>query len=188
MARRSGPREPTAEEIRLWRQAMQSAKPLRNNRNRAPELPPLPENDPGEVELPVLSPAPLRFPERIASRLSVRSQPLLEHGKAPGVDKKTADRLRQGERTVEATLDLHGYTGREAHEALGRFLRASYDLNRRCVLVITGKGVRGDGLLRGEVPRWLNAEPLRGLILAFSYAQPKDGGSGALYVLIKRRR
>lgn len=160
--------------------------PLRNNKNRAPEPPPL-EDGAERIEPPAL-PLRLHLPERAPSRPSVRSQPPLEHGRAPGVDKKTAERLRQGERTVEGTLDLHGYTGRQAHAALGRFVRASYDLNRRCVLVITGKGVQGDGLLRSEVPRWLNAEPLRSLILAFSYAQPKDGGSGALYVLIKRKR
>ena len=58
--------------------------------------------------------------------------------------------------------------------------------------MITGKGLKGDtwspGVLREAVPGWLNAPPLRGIVLSFAYAQPQHGGSGALYVLLKRRR
>ena len=54
---------------------------------------------------------------------------------------------------------------------------------------ITGKGGReGTGVIRAQVPRWLNEPRLRPLILAFEYAQPKDGGMGALYILLRRRR
>ena len=88
-------------------------------------------------------------------------------------------------------MDLHGMTQDQAHRALNAFIDASSHAGRRCVLVITGKGGRGDGsvgVLREQVPRWLNQAPLRPLVLAFSYATPKDGGEGALYVLLKRKR
>lgn len=89
----------------------------------------------------------------------------------------------------------------KAHRALADFIaRAAHD-GLRCVLVITGKGlrklggeedgrIRADdlGILRNAVPRWLNESPTRARILAFGAAQPKDGGGGALYVLLRRGR
>jgi|TARA_Y100000294_G_scaffold153626_1_gene152684 DNA-nicking Smr family endonuclease len=92
---------------------------------------------------------------------------------------------------IEATLDLHGLTQAEAHRALGAFLRGSRSAGKRTVLVITGKGgVKGSerGVLRDAVPRWLNEGPNRRMIRGFSFAAPKDGGQGALYVLLKRLR
>ena len=88
----------------------------------------------------------------------------------------------------EATIDLHGLTRTEAHRALNAFLEGAQEAGRRSVLVITGKGSRGEGVLRDSVPHWLNAEPNRRMIRAFSHAAPKDGGQGALYVLLKRRK
>ena len=90
---------------------------------------------------------------------------------------------------IDASLDLHGLTQEVAHAALIRFVNGSAQLGRRCLLVVTGKGNReGAGILRTQVPRWLNEPALRSLILAFAYAQPKHGGEGALYVLLKRQR
>lgn len=91
---------------------------------------------------------------------------------------------------MEASLDLHGLSQEEAHQALARFLARAAQAGRRCVLVVTGKGVKagGEGILRASVPRWLNAPELRAQVLAFTYAAPKDGGTGALYILLKRRR
>lgn len=59
---------------------------------------------------------------------------------------------------------------------------------KRALLVITGKGSSGGGVLRTTVPRWLTEAPLKPLVLAHAPAQPKDGGSGALYVLLRRKR
>ena len=59
---------------------------------------------------------------------------------------------------------------------------------KRCVLVITGKGLSSGGVLRDQVPRWLNLAPNRARVLAFDYARQHHGGAGALYVLLKRRR
>ena len=56
--------------------------------------------------------------------------------------------------------------------------------------MVTGKGVgkKGAGVLRSAVPRWLNQMPNRDKVLAFDYARQKDGGVGALYILLRRRR
>ncbi len=117
--------------------------------------------------------------------------PALAPGTIAGVDRATAERLRRGGLVIDGRLDLHGLTQDEAHAALERFLGGSAARGRRCVLVITGKGLGdgfGRGVLRQAVPRWLNEPPNRARILAVMPAQPKHGGAGALYVLLKRKR
>jgi DNA-nicking Smr family endonuclease len=116
--------------------------------------------------------------------------PPLTHDASPGLDRRTAERLRRGALAIEARLDLHGMTQEEAHRALDAFLARAAQAGKRSVLVITGKGGRssGDGVLRAAVPRWLNEAPNRGRLLAFAPAQPQHGGAGALYLLLKRRR
>lgn len=112
-------------------------------------------------------------------------KPELEHGRAPGLDRRTSERLRRGKLPIEATIDLHGMSRDDAHRALTAFITAHRLGGKRCVRVVTGKG---RGILKDAVPEWLNNAPLRGHILGFSYARRDDGGSGALYVLLKRYR
>ncbi len=126
---------------------------------------------------PAHGPTPPRLPE-------------LSLDASPGLDARSAERLRRGEMPIEARLDLHGHTQDEAQEALLAFVERAWRARRRTLLVITGKGRRGEGegVLRAAVPRWLNAAPLRRHLLAFARAQPKDGGAGALYLLLRRQR
>jgi DNA-nicking Smr family endonuclease len=78
-------------------------------------------------------------------------------------------------------------TQSEAHAALRAFVRSARAAGRRCILVVTGKGSAATGgVLRREVPRWLDEPELRAGILGVVEAQPKDGGAGALYVLLRR--
>ncbi len=116
--------------------------------------------------------------------------PPLKPGGGSGIDRSTNERLRRGRMAIEARLDLHGLTQSAAHDAVDRFLYNSQRNGRRCVLVITGKGPvdQGGGILRSAVPRWLAEPGLRSLIVAIHHAQPRDGGDGALYLLLKRRR
>ena len=116
--------------------------------------------------------------------------PNIQHGDAPGLDKRTAQRLRRGRINVEAHLDLHGLKQDEAHMALNRFLTQSSNVGRRCVLVITGKGAlsQGGGVLRKMVPLWLNENTNRKFVLSFTYSTPADGGTGAIYILLKRKQ
>ena len=114
-----------------------------------------------------------------------------EHGEAPGLDRRTKTRLRRGQVSIEARIDLHGLTQPEAHAQLLRFLESAFEKGVRSVLVITGKGLRANGkigVLRSSVPRWLNQKPARDWIRAFDHAANRDGGDGALYVLLRRRK
>jgi DNA-nicking Smr family endonuclease len=107
-----------------------------------------------------------------------------------GLDRATGERLKRGLRPIEARLDLHGMTQAEAHRALAEFVRLSTMRGRRCVLVVTGRGRGRDepGILRNAVPRWLEGTAMRQQILAVAPAQPRHGGGGALYLLLRRRR
>ena len=176
------------DEADLFALAMREVKPLRQERaKRAPadDVPPeaRAETAPEAVRA---GPRLERLPARTTDRL-----PELKSGASPGLDKRTAVRLKRGQLAIDGRIDLHGMTQDKAHRALEKFLTASQGAGQRCVLVITGKGLRPTGetgVLRNLVPRWMNAPAIRGRVLSFCTAQPRDGGTGALYVLLKRKR
>jgi len=125
------------------------------------------------------------------SWLHTRKGADLSHGSALGLDRRTAERFRRGLMPIEGTLDLHGHNRASGRQALKCFLTNHQAAGRRCVLIITGKGLKEDwsiGVLRQAVPQWLNTEEFRKLILAFAYARPHHGGRGALYILLRRNR
>jgi len=113
----------------------------------------------------------------------------LTHGSQDNIDRKTAYRFKSGQMTCEARLDLHGYTQQQSYDKLILFIKKSFDSKKRCVHIITGKGrkeIENSGVLKDMVPIWLNSPELRPYILMFSYAKIRDGGEGALYVLLKK--
>lgn len=107
---------------------------------------------------------------------------------APALDGKRAARFRKGELPVEARIDLHGLTLDLAHRALAGFLIQARERGQRVVLVITGKGGVEGGALKRLVPLWLSTPPLAATIAAMTPARPHHGGSGALYVYLRRKR
>jgi len=153
----------------LWRRATRGVEPLRA-RPAAP--PPAPRPPP---------PAPRRAAALFAP---VPAPPPLDH--FAGLDRASAERLRRGRFDIAARLDLHGMTQEQAHRALLHFIPAARAAGHRCVLVITGRGSAGGGVLRQAVPRWLEEPGLRPHLLAVAPARPRDGGSGALYLLLRR--
>ena len=100
------------------------------------------------------------------------------------IDRKTLRNIKKGKMVVEAILDMHGMTQDEAYEALSRFLLSCESQNKKYVLVITGKGEEGKGVLKKNTPLWLSSLPLSDMVKSFSTALPQDGGSGALYVFL----
>jgi DNA-nicking Smr family endonuclease len=87
---------------------------------------------------------------------------------------------------VAATIDLHGLDQDRARAALTAFLLRGWAEHRRSILVITGKGALGDGILRRRVPEWLAEPPLRQIVAGLSEAHRRHGGEGAIYVALKR--
>jgi len=97
-------------------------------------------------------------------------------------------RLRRGGFPVDGSLDLHGKTAGEAKEAIAEFLRDKRARGERCVLIIHGKGEHSPGpaVLRGEISAWLSQGAASNHVAAFATAMDEDGGSGAVYVLLRR--
>ena len=99
-------------------------------------------------------------------------------------------RVARGTEGIDGRLDLHGLTQAEAHHALLRFLRTGQERGARIVLVITGKGDGSGerGVLKRQVPLWLRLPEFRAYIVGFEDAAHGHGGTGALYVRLKRGR
>lgn len=173
-------RRPTglsAEDAALWRAVTFDMQPLRQRRAAAAAAIAAPAR-------PVIQPA--APPPARSKPVPIPSAP---QPAAAGLDRRTANRLRRGRLDIDGRLDLHGLTQAEAHHALTEQVRSAYAAGRRVLLVVTGKGFRdGTGVLRAAVPRWLDDPPLRNLVLSAVPARPGDGGAGALYVLVRRRR
>lgn len=169
----------------LWREAMRNVTPLPGRPGRAPR-----SIDAAHSPSAAAPPAPSPAPHPRAAGFADPGPPLSQGWSGAGLDRATAERLKRGMHPIEARLDLHGMTRSEAHRALLGFIADSRAAGRRCVLVITGRGLAtGEpGILRRAVPRWLDEPGLRPQVLAIAAAQPRHGGTGALYLLLRRRR
>jgi DNA-nicking Smr family endonuclease len=161
----------------LWHSAMGDAQPLAGTPRRAPARPtPRTSSEPAAVR-----PAP-------APRPPQRETPDLDPQRPIGIDRRNWLRLKRGQIGIERSVDLHGLTQEQAHGHLAHFLAESQRAGLRAVLVVTGKGGPQGGVLRQMVPRWLNEGANRERILAVAPAQPRHGGAGALYLLLRRAR
>jgi len=110
-------------------------------------------------------------------------------GHQPSLDPQLLRKLRAGEIALQGHVDLHGLTREEAKASLERFLLASRQAGKRCVLVVHGRGLHSEDqipVLKAGVQLWLTRGRIARWVLAFSTARPHDGGSGAVYVLLRR--
>jgi DNA-nicking Smr family endonuclease len=101
-------------------------------------------------------------------------------------DRGRERRVRRGKLEIEATLDLHGHSRQSARSSLKRFLTAEQARGRRVVVVVTGAGRGGEGVLRRCLPEWLGESDLRALTSGYAQAHRSHGGAGAFYVFLKR--
>lgn len=178
MARRPA----TVPDAHLFELAMRDVTPLRRRKSRAKPAAPVvaaaPAPEPiarraAYMPLPVQAPPP-RAPSRKAPE--------------PGLDKNTARRFERGELPIDSAIDLHGLTQARAHEALDAFVANAVRAGARVLLVVTGKGRLGEGILRKHVPDWLKLGPHASRILRLASARIQHGGEGAYYVLLRRNR
>lgn len=118
------------------------------------------------------------------------STPYLQSGDHSQIDGNNAAKLAKGNYPIDETLDLHGMTKIMAWERLQSKVTHAYESGLRCLLVITGKGEgkEGAGVIKRELPHWLNEPDMRPKVLMYTQAQPKHGGSGAWYVLIRKKK
>lgn len=167
---------PLSEEDRvLWSLVARSAKPLRGKIAVEPpaadiQPPPTPQPPLPLTTSLVAKPKSLAVPHRL--------------------DEPTLDKLSKGRLPIEGRVDLHGMTQEQAYSLLYSFLHRAHAGGVRYVLVITGKGSSsgGDGVLRRSVPAWLSTPAFRPLVSSHDHAARHHGGSGALYVRLRRVR
>ena len=170
-------RKLSAEELRLWRQAVG-------------------DDEPGGEP----SDAPESGPGSDGQRPTATNRPRRSKGGAPApgrLGKHETRAIRRGTLAIDDRIDLHGMTQANAHGALAAFIRDGAERGLRCVLVITGKGggpvvddgafaPRRTGVLRTAVPQWLAEPDLAAHVIGLQTALPRDGGAGALYVLLRK--
>jgi DNA-nicking Smr family endonuclease len=112
-------------------------------------------------------------------------------GSVVGLDPRLLRRLRQGEFAYQDHIDLHGLTSEEARVRVDAFLTRAYQTHKRCVLIVHGRGLSSKDkipVLKSRVTGWLSRGRWARIVLAFSSARSYDGGTGALYVLLRRDR
>lgn len=173
----------------LFRQAVGEVEPVRSKKDLAP-----PKEPPSAASLRIQSDeaeALTRLAELVTGEgpFDLADSDEYIEGYAPGLDAKILQRLRRGDYSVQAHLDLHGMFKVDAKEALDRFIQESRLGGRRCVLVVTGRGLHSKDsipVLKEGVQGWLSRGRLARHVLAFTTARPQDGGAGAVYVLLRR--
>jgi DNA-nicking Smr family endonuclease len=182
----------TPEEKAVWRQHTKHDEKLRAEERDCEQQTEITTN----VSAPNAEPRRSIKPQNpVTTNPKTQATKSLEKSVAVDIDRRTAMRFRKGKMQIDARLDLHGHTRETAYIQLLAFIHQSYQLGRRCVLVITGRGLfqkntppQERGILRGALRSWLNDSAIRPFILAYDQAQIKDGGEGAFYVLLKRKR
>ena len=184
----------------LWQVIAKTIKPLKNNLFH----PALEENKKQNHINNPSKPLPVSK-KNFSKKESVLPEGVTPKNNAAGMtqqggqelDGRLNERLRRGQIEIDVTVDLHGHSQREAHHILQTTILTAYKAKKRCVLVITGKGRHSGrrdsydlepGILKKMTPQWLSEPPLSDVVLKTHTARPKDGGSGALYVLLRRHR
>jgi DNA-nicking Smr family endonuclease len=175
-----------AKDVDLFAQAMAGVAPLKGRRK--PVGVPPPQDDPS-------SPLTERSPPAVAMIPGAMASDLTSAGAVAVLpfDRDVDRALSRGRRAPEAKLDLHGMTLVAAERAVARFLAQSAAEGRRVVLIVTGKGLRLEGgrvfggRIRAEFAGWLERADNRALVAGLRAAHPRHGGSGAFYVLLRRR-
>ncbi len=189
MSRRK-PRGLSPEEKELWSRVVQTAEAHKTPQTLF-------------TDAPILAPTKKTpKPEPIAPfKIGQKSRPAQTAMPAPAspitMDKRAFTKMKRGKMSPDAKIDLHGMTQDEAHPALINTILNAHAAGKRLVLVVTGKGkVRDDGgpipvrtgILKHAVPQWLKQAPLKQIVLQTNQANQSHGGSGALYVYLRRQR
>ncbi|MDH5517722.1 MAG: Smr/MutS family endonuclease [Gammaproteobacteria bacterium] len=168
-------------DLHLFREAMQDVKPIQHNRVVHHKKPQTGRRNAstGAQHKPDLD-------DRHYSTGAVTDCDIILGFERPGLQKSVMKKLRQGKMLVEDSLDLHGYSAEQARTALIEFMQYCQQQQLKVVCIVHGKGFGSSDrkpVIKPLVNQWLQQTDQ---VLGFCSAQPKDGGSGAVYVLLRR--
>lgn len=187
----ASPSPPEVDDEALFRAATAGAVPIPpEDRNRIDGPPPLHAPSPTEREH---AEALAELSDLVSGNGAFDVSDTEEHveGIVVGVDPRIVHRLRAGDFSYQAHLDLHGLTADEAKDAVRAFILRALRAGHRCVLLIHGRGLNSRDqrpVLKDGLKTWLTRGELARVVLAFSTARSCDGGAGAMYVLLRRER
>jgi len=154
-------------EKKIWRHVSQTVSPRRKPKGKG-SAKPLPSREDFANML------------RVPAAPSARAKPLPQ-----SLDVNQDKKVRRGRVIIDTKIDLHDMTQSLARPALHRAIIRASNRNKKCLLVITGKGLRGEGILRRSFPNWIAEPTVRPLIASYAPAHIRHGGSGAWYVFLK---
>lgn len=184
------PPDMTPDDRRLWARVTGTVKaPKRRKAERVipgAEIPEVvaPAAPRAKASRPISKPAPVPAPLVSTKPAPASRRPV----SAPDeLEPRRQRRLSRERDPIEARIDLHGFGRFDAEDQLRAFLSGCQARGMRAVLVITGQGRRGGGVIRASVHEWLHAPALRGVVSGFATAHRRHGGEGAIYVTLKRR-
>lgn len=169
------------EDIELWYEETSAIKPI---------------NQPEEKPVPPLVINEIKPSIRCEELYHQNTFNHISLGNTDNIDKNTASRFVKGNYKIDARIDLHGYTEKDAFTMVSDFIKNSYIQNKRCLLIITGKGTKKEddpwyetkGILNQSLLNWINHPEIRPFVLSVAQAKQSDGGGGAFYILLKRQR
>ncbi|MFC3691428.1 Smr/MutS family protein [Chenggangzhangella methanolivorans] len=176
-------RTPSEAELALWAKVAETVAPLPGRRLALPAAPAVSASS---------EPAPAPAAETSPAALSAKTAPAPTLTPLAPLEARFRRRLVRGVVEIDARIDLHGLRQEEAQRRLVTFLQGAQARGHKLVLVITGKGAPGAdayaerGVLRRAVPMWLSSPAARGVVVGFETAGPTHGGTGALYVRIRK--
>lgn len=189
------------EEVQLWQKVKKTIEPqsdpkkdmeeflaaLGDVKNAAKQANPLGMHVPNPANL-MPSPANKVRAYETPSYSPPTSKPKSQNKFNAPIDDPTVKKLAKGRLPIEARVDLHGMSQVQAYRTLSNFVEDSYRSSMRIVLVITGKGRISEGILRNAVPNWLKENELSTYVSGYRAAHISHGGSGALYVRIRKNK
>ena len=192
MARRPPP-DLTTEDRRIWARVSGSVTPPKARKAARVTPGAILPDEPLKPETiktprpPILGKPKTSTKIRATSAASAKAPPAPAPRSVPEeLEPRRQRRLSRERDPIEASIDLHGFGRFEAEDQLRAFLTQSQARGLRAVLVVTGQGRRGGGVIRASIHEWLQGHALRGVVSGFAMAHRRHGGDGAIYVTLKR--
>ncbi len=172
----------------LWKEIIANVIPLKKKEGRfGREIKSVPQkkNHNNDIDVSFISVEDIKI---LKHRNIIESD--LSLGDMSRVDKGFVKNVKRGKFCIDASIDLHGKTLENAFSSFVSFINTSYDNEKRNLLVVTGKGnpEKNTGVIRKNFPLWLNNENIRDKILYVNFANVSDGGDGAFYIFLRKKK